>query len=219
MAKSPFAVSPAHRYFRTLEECFLDWRGSPLTLGEGDWQLAREWFEQGVPIALVVETLEEIFERRDAEGKKKVVSLQYFRPAIESVWHQRQELVAPASPLETPDIDVTARLRALSRSLPPGLPQRASWEERLLGLAGSPEEVEQSLASLDSELRHSLQLAMPEAERAALETTVRASCDKLAGRLPKEELERAAQRLREQHLRRHWGLPVMSLFSPEALSE
>lgn len=219
MTDRSLPVSPAHRYFRTIEECFLVWRGSPLTLGSGDWQLARAWFEQGVPIQMVVDTLEDLFERRDEEGKEKVASLRYFRSAIERAWSERQEMLAPAEELETPDIDVGARLAALARALPADLPQRRSWEERLLSLAGAPEVVEAALLSLDQELRLALQQALPERQRLALETTVQASCDKLAGRLPKEELERAAQRLTEQHLRRHWRLPMLSLFSPEALSE
>ncbi len=219
MASRSLPVSPAHRYFRAIEECFLEWRGSPLTLGSGDWQLARAWFEQGVPIQLVVETLETLFERRDEEGKEKIASLRYFQSAIERAWNTRREMLAPAAELETPDIDVQARLAALARALPVDLPRRQSWEQRLLDLTGAPEAVEATLKGYDEELRQALHGALPEAQRLALEATVKASCDKLAGRLPKEELERAAQRLTEQHLRRQWRLPMLSLFSPEALSE
>lgn len=216
---SRLAASTAHRYFRAIEECFLEWRGSPLTLGAADWQLARSWFEQGLPISLVTETLEEIFERRDDEGKDKVSSLRYFRPVIENAWQSRQELQAPARQVETPDIDVQARLEALARALPQELLERGQWQQRLQNLTGPPQEVEQELARLDERLRHDIRQSLPETVRQGLEEKLQRSLDKLAGRLPAAELERASQRLADQLLRQVASLPVLSLFSSEALAE
>jgi hypothetical protein len=49
---------------------------------------------------------------------------------------------------------------------------------------------------------------------AAVEKTLAA----LKGRLPSDELERSRERLTYQVLRQRLGLPVLSLFSPEANS-
>ena len=45
-----FLVSEQQKYFRQLEEYFLDRRGSPLTFNELESELAETWFEEGVPI-------------------------------------------------------------------------------------------------------------------------------------------------------------------------
>ncbi|HSK75349.1 MAG TPA: hypothetical protein VLQ45_02745, partial [Thermoanaerobaculia bacterium] len=47
-------------------------------------------------------------------------------------------------------------------------------------------------------------------------TAVEKTLASLGGRLPAEELERSRERLARQALRRRLGLPVLSLFSPEA---
>lgn len=220
-AKSPGALpaSNAHRYFRAIEDCFLAWRGSPLTLGSNDWQLARRWFDAEVPLTLVTETLESLFERRDQEGKDKVASLRYFRAAVEKAWDERQEFLAPAKDVEGPEIDVGARLAALGRALPGDLPARQSWLERLESLQGSPQTVETALQALDAELQETLREALPEALREQLQNKLETSLARLAGRLPEDELERAGGRLREQLLRQQARLPVLSLFSPEALAD
>lgn len=214
-----FEASSAHQYFRAIEDCFLDWRGAPLTLNPKDWQLARLWFEQGVPLRLVIENLESLFERRDQEGQDKISSLRYFRSAIEAAWRRRQEFLAPASEVDTPDVDVPMRLAALGRALPSGLPDRNAWCRRLEALSGTPEGVEAQLSDLDVELRRHVVSRLPTVEQEALQSRLETALKRLAGRLPDDELQRSAERLEVQFLRRHAGLPALSLFSPEALSE
>lgn len=212
-------VSTAHRYFRAIEECFLEWRGSPLTLGSGDWQLAKTWFEQGIPISLVTETLEDIFQRRDDEGKDKVSSLRYFRSALEAAWESRQELLAPAAEVDTPDIDVGSRLAALGRSLPHELPGRSQWQQRLEGLSGDPRQVEAELAQLDEILRREVRESLDASALRQMDEKLQRSLERLRGRLPEDELKRSEQRLADQLLRQYARLPVLSLFSSEALAE
>lgn len=217
--ETPFEASTAHQYFRAIEDCFLDWRGAPLTLNPKDWQLARLWFEQGVPLRLVIETLESLFERRDQEGQDKIASLRYFRSVVEAAWGRRQEFLAPASEVESSDVDIPMRLAALGRALPGGLPGRDAWGRRLEALSGTAEEVEAQLVDLDAELRQEVHRRLPKEAQQALRDQLETALKRLAGRLPEEELQRSAERLEVQLLRRRTDLPTLSLFSPEALSE
>jgi hypothetical protein len=57
---------------------------------------------------------------------------------------------------------------------------------------------------------------LTEEERADLDEAVEKTLAMLRGRLPADELATSRGRLFRQTLRRRMGLPVLSLFSPEA---
>ena len=40
-------------YFQAIEETFVRLRGAPLLLSPADWQVARRWHRDGVPLPLV----------------------------------------------------------------------------------------------------------------------------------------------------------------------
>src|SRR5262249_7474773 len=117
----------------------------------------------------------------------------------------------PAAP-----IDVPARLAALAAALPAETAGGAELAARVLALRGGSAVVEQALAFLDAELLaragESLAPGLAAQIDAALEPTVAT----LARRLPAAEIERARDRLRQQVLRKRLGLPILSLFSPDA---
>lgn len=209
-----------HPYFMALEEVFLELRGSPLQLAPADWLVAKEWYEQGIPLELVEEILRAAFERLDEEEKEeKIWSLRRFKRQVKAAWKRRQALEAPAAPAETEELDVPARLRRLAAALPAALAERAALGERIRGLEGDAEEIEKRLAEIDHELLTSVDERLPESERAGLESELASALAALAGRLTRAELERARESLRQELLRRRAGLPVLSLFAPEATAE
>ncbi|HTQ81557.1 MAG TPA: hypothetical protein VMM92_16285, partial [Thermoanaerobaculia bacterium] len=53
-----------HAYFEAVEEIFVGLRGAPLLLSPADWQVARRWQREGVPLSLVRGALEEVFAKR-----------------------------------------------------------------------------------------------------------------------------------------------------------
>lgn len=209
-----FERSETSDYFTAVEEVFLEVRGAPLTLNAKDYQLSRKWFEAGVPLELIRSTIKELVERRRREGKDTVFSLTYVKRAVEKAWRQRQELLAPgaAVPAE-PAFDVPALLTELAALLPNSLPDRSIWAKRITALSEDPEVAEESLAKLDAELLEVLWEGLEDAHRAALVGRLEAAQEKLARRLPAEEVQRARERLREQILREELELPVLSLFA------
>ena len=65
-------------YFRAIEEAFIRLRGAPLLLSPADWQTAKSWHEERIPLELVGRVMEEVFERlreRDPERKGQRVEI------------------------------------------------------------------------------------------------------------------------------------------------
>jgi len=202
-----------HAYFQAVEEIFVELRGAPLLLSPADWQVARRWHQEGVPLDLVRSTLEEIFAKRKERGAKgKISSLRYCAPAVEAAWADLRELTAPARRAEAPAFEVGPLLASLARSLP----GREALAARIAGLSGDPQEVEERLASLDREMLDQAWDGLDGETRSEVEAAVEKTLASLAGRLPAGELASSRERLVRQTLRRKLGLPVLSLFSPEA---
>lgn len=206
-----------HAYFQAVEEIFVALRGSPLLLSPADWQVARRWHREGVPLDLVRRTLEEVFAKRKERGAKgKISSLRYCAPAIAAAWADLRELTAPGHRAEAPTFEVPPRLAALAAALPPAFAARDAFATRITALDGDPRTVEERLAALDREMLDTALARLDEEGREQIDAAVEKTLASLAGRLPAEELERSYERLTRQILRRRLGLPVLSLFSPEA---
>ncbi len=210
--------SGPHPYFLAIEDVFLELRGSPLQLSPKDWQIARGWHDAGVPLGLVERVVREVFERRRASQKQdKVWSLRHCKRAVDAAWRRQQELAAPGSSEATEELDLAGRLARLSAALPNELGDRESLVATILGLEGDAESIEAQLAQIDHNVMAAADDAQAPSDRRDIERELAEARAALAERLPDDELERSAERLREEILRRRLGLPVLSLFAPEAL--
>ena len=221
--KAPEPPGP-HPYFMAIEDVFLDLRGSPLQLSNADWQLAEKWFTEGVPLALVERTVRATFARREAEKdrkkKKKVWSLRYCKRSVEAAWRRQQELAAPGVAAELEDeLDLAGRLERLAAALPVDLVARDEVARRISTLSGDAESIESALAKIDHEVVDDARRRLSASERSEVGRELAATRSALAQRLPAAELERSALRLEEEILRRRSGLPVLSLFAPEATGD
>lgn len=208
------------QYFQAIESTFLLHRGAPLTLSPSDYHVAKTWHQEGVPLDLVLRKIEEFFERHgEREDPKKVWSLRQCRPRVDAAWKNLRELTAPGErAAEAEPLELGPRLAALARALPAGLPGRDELAARIEALAGTgdPRAAEERLGALEEEAVDGLLAAMEPEERAALEGEVEAGLAALADRVPREEADRARDRLLRQRARRNAGLPTLSLFAPEA---
>lgn len=211
-----FESSEDQLYFLALEKVFIEERGSPLYLSPKDWQVARKWHEAGIPIEWVERTLRELFAARRAKGTAdKVISLGYCRRSVEAAWKRYQKMQAPVVEA-APPIDVAARLESLAGALPEGLRRRDAWCARMRALEGEPEAVEEKLRELDREVFDAATQELDDATRSAVAEALEQALARLAGRLRAADLEGARDELRERILRERLGLPVLSLFAPEA---
>jgi hypothetical protein len=129
------AGGAAHGYFLAIEDFFVRLRGAPLLLAPADWQVARRWHAQGVPLDLVRRAIEEVFARRRERGTRgHISSLRYCAPAVEAAWAERAELVAPGRRHAVAAFDAAGRLRRLAATLPADLVGVAVLRQRLTEL-------------------------------------------------------------------------------------
>ena len=73
-------------YFSEIEETFIRRRGRNLLLSPLDWALIENWQERGVPLAVVLRSIEKVFDSVDQQPKSKrtIKSLMYCREEIEA---------------------------------------------------------------------------------------------------------------------------------------
>lgn len=206
-----------HTYFRAVEDLFLALRARATLVPPGDYRIARRWNELGIPVSLIERVVAEVLAKRQARGNTDPIGFRYVRRWVERAWDAEQQLQAPAAPVPMPGVDVTTRLARLAEALPAGLAGRQDWKRRIEALDGpDPEVVERALTGLDSELLHAVLSGQTADDREAFDRSLARAIGRLAERLPDAELARASDALREQRLRSHHGLPVLSLFAPEA---
>lgn len=200
-------------YFRAIEDAFIALRGAPLLLSPADWRAAQEWHRLGIPLDLIRRVLGEVFEKRRLRGTRgRVNSLRYCAPAVKAAWEELQELQGPGAPPGEEAPGLEERLEALARALPATLPRRDEWVEQVLALKGNPQAVEAALAELDQEMLAAAGAALTAAEARVLDQEVEEAIGRLSRRLPATELDALRRQLRRQHLRRHAGLPLLTLF-------
>ena len=211
----------ANRYFEVIEETFIALRGAPLLLSPKDWQLVDRWQRDGVPLGLVCSVLERLFESRARRGVKgRVNSLSYCANAVESAWSEVKEMTALGARAPAKPIAVGDRLRTLAASLPDGLPG-PDWRSSIEDLAASAgeheaERIERALAALDHDLIEACREQTGAVELGAIDGEVQRVLSGLAERVPEDDAADVRRRLVTEGLRRHWRLPVLSLFSPQA---
>jgi len=180
-------------YFQEIESHFALRRGTPFVLSAKDWALMKKWAEEEIPLPVVIEALDSVFDKA-AERQKKVNSLSYCRHAVTELWKERRELQIGASegvPEEGADAALNALAEALEGSAPAFAPR-----VRELAREKSVPRIEEKLIDLEHELALSLATEDIRAEAA-----------------------RAAEgnaRVEEAHLRRlvreRFGLPRLTLF-------
>lgn len=220
MTATDDASAGDHAYFRAIEEVFIRLRGAPLLLSPADWQVARKWHRAGIPLDLVCATLEEVFRKRDESGKHgSVSSLKYCHRAVEEAWAVWKELAAPAAHGGPVEMDIGTRLSGLAAALPESLHDRDRLGQQILALEGGVQDVEHELTILDRRMMESWLSTMTPEVTSEIEREVDGVLARLETRLPTDERPGVRERLFEQAARRRAGLPVLSLFSPEAQAQ
>ncbi|HEY2091556.1 MAG TPA: hypothetical protein VGJ81_06690 [Thermoanaerobaculia bacterium] len=189
-------------YFAEIESHFSSKRGTPFVLNAKDWALMKEWHDAGVPLPIVIEAIDTVFEKA-AERKKKVNSIHYCKHAVKELWDERRELTVGEGS-STPEASPSEALEALASSLE-SVVVVSSFAPRVRALAAekSVPRIEEKLIELERELIDSLLASLPAAERPVVA-------------LPPGVDEKTRARTEEANLRRaireRFGLPRLTLF-------
>jgi hypothetical protein len=184
-------------YFAEIESHFASRRGTPFVVNPKDWALMKEWFAAGIPLPVVIEAIDSVFEKA-AERKKKVNSIHYCKHAVKELWDERRELTVGEGS-STPEASPADSLDALASQLPSPFDARV----RELAAEKSVPRVEEKLIELEREMIDVLLASLPEAERPVIA-------------LPAGVDEKTRARTEEANLRRavreRFNLPRLTLF-------
>ncbi|MBV8517884.1 MAG: hypothetical protein JO197_10835 [Acidobacteria bacterium] len=197
-------------YFTEIEAHFARRRGTPFILNAKDWALMKSWSDAGVPLPVVIEAIDSVFDKNEAAARKRAInSLSYCKHAVTELWSERRELHAgatDAAPEESP-APLLAALAAELEGSEHEIVRAFGARVRELEREQSVPRIEERLIALEQELFDAL-LAAGDAD--ALREEVR----RAIGGAKLDEKTRA--RTEEAHLRRavreQYALPRLTLF-------
>jgi hypothetical protein len=198
-------------YFQEIEAHFAVRRGTPFILNAKDWALMKKWYDDGVPLPIVIEAIDTVFERNEASGRKKVISsLSYCRHSIKELWQDRQNLYVGEGGV-TPEAGPEALLEALASQLETsGVAAPFAPRVRALASEKSVPKIEERLIDLERELVDAFIAADP-----ASIDAIRADIAAALGDTSKLDAK-TRTRTEEANLRRlvreKFGLPRLTLF-------
>ena len=190
-------------YFTEIESHFAQRRGTPFIVNTKDWALMKEWHEAGIPLSVVIEAIDSVFDRFDST-QRKVNGLSFCKYAVKELWQERKDLQI-GSESATPEENVEPLLETLAARLE-SVPAAASFAARVRELARerSVPRVEEQLMELEEEMLTSLLMAAAELRDEARALSSGAD-------------EKTRARTEQAHLRRlvreKFGLPRLSLFA------
>lgn len=207
-------AAPAGDYFLEIEAHFAMRRGTPFILSAKDWALMKKWYDEGVPLPVVIEAIDQVFEKNEASGRRKVISsLSYCRHAVKEIWEDRRDLAAGGD-AAAPEENATELLDALAKEIeaadgPADVLRETAAAVRALAAEKSVPRIEERLIELEHETIVRLLAASPAA------STIRDDVNRVIGDTSKLD-EKTRARTEEANLRRivreRFALPRMTLF-------
>lgn len=189
-------------YFTEIESHFAQRRGTPFVVNPKDWALMQEWHAEGIPLSVVIEAIDSVFDRFDAT-QRKVNGLSFCKYAVKELWRERKDLQIGAENA-APEENVEPLLDALATRLA-SIDIAASFADRVRALASerSVPRIEERLMELEQELIDSL---LPLAEE------LRAEARALTSGADEKTRERTEQAHLRRLIRSKFELPRLTLF-------
>jgi hypothetical protein len=209
-------------YYLQIESHFSSRRGTPFIFSAKDWALLQQWKESGIPLPLVIEAIDQCFEKKEKGGRRRTISsLRYCRHAVTEIWEERKELLV-GSAGDIPEIDPYSRLSEIADAILARAAETdvaisselsaASQRMRAIPAGRSIPQIEDELLRIEQELIDRLLAILPARVQSELEQEVEQELAGYSAKSPSvQEKTRAANLLRL--LRRRLSLPRLSLFS------
>lgn len=203
-----------------------------------DWALIEEWEQRGIPLKIVLATIDEVFDQLEADPKRagSVRTLTYCRDAVESryqTWKEsmvgaaegsagRPEDDAPAGEKEFNADgereleDLAASLRSASDGLegPVRMAVAAAIAEieSLKGSKADQEEIESALDRIDGEIDSALLNSASDDEVRTLREAALFELGSRSGLMEKDVLARTTEIMVKKELRQASGIPQIGMF-------
>lgn len=233
------SMTMGESYYAEVESYFVARRGSPLFISPGEWHLVSRWEELGIPLEVVKEGIDRVFERPRSRLRPR--KLGYCRQTVESAFRRFREarlgLRTSASDDESESrvsSDVSSQLRAMyDRLRTAGEALRSesatSFTQALADASGivwsALDEVQESvsmarlsdledrLTEIDRRLILEAQLILEEPVRTELRREADSSLEAYRERMPEKVYRSARESAYRRRLREKLGLPTLSLYA------
>jgi len=193
-------------YFLEIEAHFAQCRKTPFILSAKDWSLMRKWHEDGIPLPVVIEAIDSVFEKNETSGRRKIISsLSYCRHAVKELWHERRDMYVGSSDV-TPEASPEARLELLAQRIEEPFASRV----RELAKERSVPRIEERLMEIERELIDTLMASAPD-EVNAIRRDIVASLGDTSKLDPKIRARTEEANLRRL-IRERFDLPRLTLF-------
>src|SRR5438093_4381590 len=196
----------ADQYYREIETHFAMRRGTPFILSAKDWALMKKWHDEGVPLPVVIEAIDSVFEKNETSGRRKVISsLSYCRHAVKELWDERRDMYVGGSDV-TPESSPETLLELLAQRIEEPFASRV----RELAKERSVPRIEERLMEIERDLINALIASAPD-EVAGLRRDVATSLGDTSKLDPKIRARTEEANLRRL-IREKFGLPRLTLF-------
>lgn len=203
-------------FFLEIESHFALRRNSPFIFNAKDWALMKEWHDTGVPLAVVIEAMDQVFEKNESSGRRKTISsLSYCKHAVKDLWQERKELYIGGGD-ETPESDAGPMLEALASAIeaasaPPAVLSETARRVRELAALKSVPTIEEALIDLEHELIEQVVTSLAPDDRAELQSDITRSLGDTS-RLNEKTRARTEEANLRRLVRDRFLLPRLTLF-------
>jgi len=225
-------------FFRAVEDRFCQLRGAAMLLSPRDWALIAAWWDERVPLPLILDSLEEVFAARLRRGDAAadIGSLAYVRAEVQRRFRLHREMVA----LRRGEEEESTRLRREIRRHLGGVARRLALAgesardqghedlarallvgsaeikavRRLAGETGwNPTSAEERLEQIESEVMDSARGALSTGEREVLQSRARELLSARGLRMTQEAHQITLNSIEQDLLRQQWRIPPIALIA------
>ncbi|HJS73219.1 MAG TPA: hypothetical protein VJ921_02950, partial [Vicinamibacteria bacterium] len=220
-------LSPEPGYYQEVESHFVARRGSPLFITPSEWDLVWRWEQLGIPLSVVKEGIDRVFDRPKTGLKPRRLS--YCRQTVEAAFRRFREagLGGRGRMAEAADTGAASRLEEIASHLAglgtgrAGLsPLCESAAAAIRSLAAradeapdAPDALERELGALDGTLVAGAETTLDDAERFELRREAESSLESYRERMPDKVYRAAVESAYRRRIRRKLGLPTLSLYA------
>lgn len=218
-----------YNYFTEIEETFVRRRGKHLFLSPLDWALIDAWKERGIPLHIVIRSIESVFDVFDKQpaGTRTIKTLFYCREEIESQYAEwltsqkgrssEQEATESIFTLEQTSAHITKSIEVLKRveigSLWDDIARAVTrLEELSANLSEDFETVDKTLGDIETLIDRAMLTNLDPEHLSKTKKEVTAELRPYKSEMEAEDYKNTFQLMYLKRLREDIGIPRLGLF-------
>ncbi len=220
-----------YNYYTEIEDTFIRRRGKNLFLSPLDWALIEAWQDRGIPLHIVIRSIESVFDVFDKQppGTRTIKSLFYCKEEIEVQYTEwltsrtgnslegDESLPEPKFPVDAVAEHIQDSIKELRANSFEWLQEdieRAAirLEELLINLSDNPEKVDSTLEDIEKLLERAMRSNWDSLHLRTIEKEVAGQLRAYKSDMSPEAYESTFNLMLTKRLREEAGIPRLGLF-------